>query len=99
MSFLRFLGAEVLGMANTLERSGGHMKGAARDMARTDADHIGTEDLHAACEEFSHSWDYGLGQLSKMTKGISKFAVKTSDELSALDEKLYRELTDHQKSA
>lgn len=92
MSFLKFAGDEVLEMARSLENSGGHMKGASKEMAGTDASKIGNGDLHSACDDFADSWDYGFGQLSKLTKGVSKLAKKASDEFEKLDQKLYDEL-------
>lgn len=92
MSFLRFASDEVLEMARTLENSGGHMKSASKNMSRSEASQVGTPEMHSACDEFADSWDYGFGQLSKMTKGISKYANKVSEEFTKLDNKLYDEL-------
>ncbi|EST28033.1 hypothetical protein [Streptomyces roseochromogenus] len=92
MSFLRFYGDEVKEMARTLESSGGHMKSASKEMQRADASQLGHDELHSACNDFSDSWHYGFGQLSKITKGISKFANKASEEFHKLDVKLYEDL-------
>ncbi|MEU8348955.1 MULTISPECIES: hypothetical protein [unclassified Streptomyces] len=92
MSFLRFAGDEVLEMAGTLETSGGRMKGASKGMAGTDSSHIGHSDLQSACDDFADSWDYGFGQLSKLTEGVSKFAKKAAEEFGKLDQKLAAEL-------
>ncbi|MGB8943713.1 MAG: hypothetical protein WCD21_26300 [Streptomyces sp.] len=92
MSFLKFAGDEVREMAQALENSGGSMKGASKEMAGTDSSKIGHSGLHSACDEFADSWDYGFGKLSKLTKGVSKFANKASEEFEKLDQKLYDEL-------
>ncbi|MBZ6289858.1 hypothetical protein [Streptomyces olivaceus] len=92
MSFLRFASDEVLGMAGTLETSGGQMKSASKDMKHADSRQIGHSGLESACDDFADSWDYGFGQLSKLTKGVSKFAKKTSEEFAKLDQKLNDEL-------
>ncbi|MFJ3710744.1 MULTISPECIES: hypothetical protein [unclassified Streptomyces] len=92
MSFLRFFGDQVKEMAHTLENSGGQMKSASREMARTDSTQLGHEGLESACNDFAGSWDYGFGQLAKLTKGVSKFANKASEEFTRLDQKLYDEL-------
>ncbi|WP_199850407.1 hypothetical protein [Streptomyces sp. CMB-StM0423] len=92
MSFLRFAYDEVREMARTLEESGSRMKSASKEMTRADASRIGHEELHAACDDFAGSWDYGFGQLSKMTKGVSSFTNTAADEFAKLDEKLYNEL-------
>ncbi|MFC8085404.1 hypothetical protein [Streptomyces sp. NPDC057340] len=92
MSFLRFASDEVLGMAGTLETSGGQMKSASKEMKHADSKQIGHGGLESACDDFADSWDYGFGQLSKLTKGVSKFAKKSSEEFTKLDQKLYDEL-------
>ncbi|MFC9058126.1 hypothetical protein ACGF3J_38180 [Streptomyces sp. NPDC048171] len=92
MSFLRFASDEVLGMAGTLETSGGQMKSASKEMKHADSKQVGHSGLESACDDFADSWDYGFGQLSKLTKGVSKFAKKTSEEFTKLDQKLYDEL-------
>ncbi|MFJ6070001.1 hypothetical protein ACIQFU_04025 [Streptomyces sp. NPDC093065] len=79
-------------MARKLETGGGHMKGASKKMATTDATQIGHGDLQKACDDFSDSWDYGFGQLSKMTKGVSKFAKHAADTFDELDQKLRDDL-------
>lgn len=92
MSFLKFASDEVKEMASTLESSGGRMKGASKEMSRADAKAIGHGGLESACDEFADSWDYGFGQLSKLTKGVSKYANKAADEFEKLDKALYDEL-------
>ncbi|WP_399887314.1 MULTISPECIES: hypothetical protein [Streptomyces] len=92
MSFLRFASDEVLGMAGTLETSGGQMKSASKEMKHADSKQVGHSGLESACDDFADSWDYGFGQLSKLTKGVSKFAKKSSEEFTKLDQKLYDEL-------
>ncbi|MBQ1094982.1 hypothetical protein KBY55_02420 [Streptomyces sp. b94] len=92
MSFLKFSSDEVKEMARTLENSGGDMKKASKEMTRADSSQLGHSGLRSACDEFAESWDYGFGQLSKLTKGVSKFATKASDEFLKLDQKLYDEL-------
>ncbi|MFJ3711260.1 hypothetical protein [Streptomyces sp. NPDC090053] len=92
MSFLRFAGDEVKEMARTLESSGGQMKQASKKISGTDSSQIGHVGLQSACEDFAHSWDYGFGQLSKLTKGVSKFAHTAAEEFAKLDQKLYDEL-------
>ncbi|MCL7366330.1 hypothetical protein ABZ687_07090 [Streptomyces ardesiacus] len=92
MSFLRFASDEVLGMAGTLETSGGQMKSASKEMKHADSKQIGHAGLESACDDFADSWDYGFGQLSKLTKGVSKFAKKSSEEFTKLDQKLNDEL-------
>ncbi|MEU4148402.1 hypothetical protein [Streptomyces parvulus] len=92
MSFLRFASDEVLGMAGTLETSGGQMKSASKEMKHADSKQVGHSGLESACDDFADSWDYGFGQLSKLTKGVSKFVKKTSEEFTKLDQKLYDEL-------
>nr|WP_223189811.1 hypothetical protein [Streptomyces sp. TRM68416] len=79
-------------MARTLETSGGRMKDASKEMSNADSTQLGHTDLKSACDDFASSWDYGFGQLSKMTKGISKFANKAAEEFLKLDQKLYQEL-------
>ncbi|MFF3857493.1 hypothetical protein [Micromonospora sp. NPDC002575] len=79
-------------MARTLENSGGDMKKASKEMTRADSSQLGHGGLQSACDEFAESWDYGFGQLSKLTKGVSKFANKASEEFLKLDQKLYDEL-------
>lgn len=79
-------------MAGTLETSGGQMKSASKDMKHADSRQIGHSGLESACDDFADSWDYGFGQLSKLTKGVSKFAKKTSEEFAKLDQKLNDEL-------
>ena len=63
-----------------------------KEMARADSSQVGHEGLQSACDDFAESWDYGFGQLSKLTKGVSKFANKASEEFLKLDQKLYDEL-------
>ncbi|MCX4910542.1 hypothetical protein [Streptomyces sp. NBC_00878] len=92
MSFLKFAGDEVLEMAGTLETSGGQMKSASKEMKHADSKQIGHGGLESACDDFADSWDYGFGELSKLTKGVSKFAKKAADEFRKLDDKLYDEL-------
>ncbi|WP_328339989.1 hypothetical protein OG873_17585 [Streptomyces violaceus] len=92
MSFLKFASDEVLGMANTLETSGGQMKSASKEMKHADSRQIGHGGLESACDDFADSWDYGFGELSKLTKGVSKFARKASEEFTRLDQKLSDEL-------
>lgn len=92
MSFLKFATTEVQGMARTLESSGARMKGASKQMQGCDASAIGHYQLQSACDEFTDSWDYGFGQLSKMTKGVSKFVNTAAKELTKTDEKLAKEL-------
>ncbi|MGV9984535.1 hypothetical protein [Streptomyces olivaceus] len=92
MSFLKFFSDEVKEMATALENSGGRMKEASREMKRTDSSQVGHSDLQSACDDFADSWDYGFGQLSKLTKGVSKFANKASDEFLKMDQALYDEL-------
>ncbi|MFI7018823.1 hypothetical protein [Streptomyces sp. NPDC050164] len=92
MSFLRFFSDDVKEMARTLENSGGRMKDASKEMSRSDSSQLGHGGLESACNEFAESWDYGFGQLSKLTKGVSKFANKASEEFLKLDQALYDEL-------
>ncbi|WP_434599727.1 hypothetical protein [Streptomyces sp. A5-4] len=92
MSFLKFASDEVKEMAGTLEKSGGQMKTASKEMSGADSAQIGHSGLQSACDDFSDSWDYGFGQLSKLTKGVEKFAIKASEEFLKLDQKLYDEL-------
>ncbi|MGX1911920.1 hypothetical protein ACWIID_24100 [Streptomyces phaeochromogenes] len=92
MSFLRFFSDDVKEMARTLENSGGRMKEASKEMSRADSSQVGHTGLQSACDDFAESWDYGFGQLSKLTKGVSKFANKASEEFLKLDQKLYDEL-------
>jgi hypothetical protein len=92
MSFLKFASDEVKAMAHTLETGGGQMKRASKGMSNADATQIGHGELQAACDDFAESWDYGFGQLSKITKGVSKFANKAAEEFTKLDQKLYDEL-------
>ncbi|MFE0807790.1 hypothetical protein ACFW4M_22690 [Streptomyces sp. NPDC058794] len=92
MSFLRFASDEVMGMAGALETSGGQMKSASKEMKHADSKQMGHSGLESACDDFADSWDYGFGQLSKVTKGVSKFAKKASDEFIKLDQKLYDEV-------
>ncbi|WP_328687856.1 hypothetical protein OHA74_54380 [Streptomyces phaeochromogenes] len=92
MSFLKFAGDEVLEMAGALENSGGQMKSASKEMKHADAAQIGHGGLESACDDFADSWDYGFGQLSKLTQGVSKFAKKAAEEFRKLDDKLYDEL-------
>ncbi|MGW3237013.1 hypothetical protein ACWF8U_03075 [Streptomyces olivaceus] len=68
------------------------MKSASKDMKHADSRQIGHSGLESACDDFADSWDYGFGQLSKLTKGVSKFAKKTSEEFAKLDQKLNDEL-------
>ncbi|KOX45225.1 hypothetical protein ADL09_23620 [Streptomyces sp. NRRL F-7442] len=79
-------------MAGTLETSGGQMKSASKEMKHADSKQIGHTGLESACDDFADSWDYGFGQLSKLTKGVSKFAKKSSEEFTKLDQKLNDEL-------
>ncbi|MFF3406648.1 hypothetical protein ACFYW8_10600 [Streptomyces sp. NPDC002742] len=92
MSFLRFFSDDVKEMARTLESSGGRMKDASKEMSWVDSRQVGHTGLQSACDDFADSWDYGFGQLSKLTKGVSKFANKASEEFLKLDQKLYDEL-------
>lgn len=92
MSFLRFAFDEVKGMVRTLESSGGRMKDASREMLHADTAQVGHEGLQSACDDFAGSWNYGFGRLSKMTKGVSKFADKCAEDFDALDLKLRDEL-------
>ncbi|MFC7895005.1 hypothetical protein [Streptomyces sp. NPDC057381] len=92
MSFLRFAEDEVKDMASKLETSGSHMKSASKEMKDADLKEIGHKGLESACDDFAESWDYGFGQLSKLTKGVSKFANKAAEEFTKLDQKLYDEL-------
>ncbi|MFC7985598.1 hypothetical protein [Streptomyces sp. NPDC057336] len=92
MSFLRFAEDEVKDMASKLETSGSHMKSASKEMKDADLKEICHKGLESACDDFAESWDYGFGQLSKLTKGVSKFANKAAEEFTKLDQKLYDEL-------
>jgi hypothetical protein len=92
MSFLKFAGDEVKEMARTVESSGGQMKRASKGMSNADATQLGHDGLRSACDDFAESWDYGFGQLSKITKGVSKFADTAAKEFAKLDQKLYDEL-------
>ncbi|MEV7218911.1 hypothetical protein AB0N98_03420 [Streptomyces sp. NPDC093681] len=92
MSFLKFAEDEVKDMAGNLETSGSHMRSASREMKDADTKEMGHHGLESACNDFADSWDYGFGQLSKITKGVSKFANKVADEFTKLDQKLYDEL-------
>ncbi|OSC72279.1 hypothetical protein CJI59_09990 [Streptomyces sp. Alain-F2R5] len=92
MSFLKFFSDDVKEMARTLENSGGRMKEASKEMSRADSSQVGPSELQSACDDFAGSWDYGFGQLSKLTKGVSKFANKASDEFLKMDQALYDEL-------
>ncbi|MET9354100.1 hypothetical protein ABZY14_14060 [Streptomyces sp. NPDC006617] len=92
MSFLRFAEDEVKDMAGKLETSGSHMKSASKEMKDADTKEVGHKGLESACDDFADSWDYGFGQLSKITKGVSKFANKAAEEFIKLDRKLYDEL-------
>ncbi|WP_432129827.1 hypothetical protein [Streptomyces tendae] len=92
MSFLKFAEAEVKDMATKLETSGGHMKSASKEMKSADTKQVGHSGLESACDDFADSWDYGFGQLSKFTKGVSKFANKAAEEFAKLDQKLDDEL-------
>ncbi|GGQ07663.1 hypothetical protein ACFFKE_21865 [Streptomyces mutabilis] len=92
MSFLKFFSDDVKEMARTLENSGGRMKEASKEMSRADSSQVGHSELQSACDDFAGSWDYGFGQLSKLTKGVSKFANKASDEFLKMDQALYDEL-------
>ncbi|MFI1677367.1 hypothetical protein [Streptomyces sp. NPDC020607] len=93
MSFLRFATDEVKDMVGKLETSGDRMKSASKEMKRANTKEIGHKDLESACDDFADSWEYGFGQLSKLTKGVSKFANKAAEEFAKLDQKLYEELT------
>jgi len=97
MSFLRFAFAEVKEMISALESSGGRMKGASKEMLHADTAHFGHEGLQSACDDFADSWNYGFGQLSKMTKDMSKFADKCANEFDGLDKKLRDELVEAAK--
>ncbi|MFG2313513.1 hypothetical protein [Streptomyces tendae] len=95
MSFLKFFSADVKEMAKTLENSGRRMKEASQEMKRADSSQVGYAELQSACDDcddFADSWDYGFGQLSKLTKGVSKFANKASEEFLTMDQSLYDEL-------
>nr|WP_237531129.1 hypothetical protein [Streptomyces sp. SID7813] len=61
-------------------------------MKSADTKQVGHSGLESACDDFADSWDYGFGQLSKITKGVSKFANKAAEEFAELDQKLYDEL-------
>ncbi|WP_419999269.1 hypothetical protein [Streptomyces boninensis] len=97
MSFLRFMTDEVKQMAGTLETGGSQMKDASKNMKYADTKEIGHEAMESACDDFADSWDYGFGQLSKLTKGVSKFANKAAEEFAKLDQKLYDELVNASK--
>ncbi|MFJ7772429.1 hypothetical protein ACIQ1J_29575 [Streptomyces sp. NPDC097107] len=92
MSFLKFFADDVKEMARTLENSGGRMKDASKEMSRADSSQVGHSGLQSACDDFAGSCDYGFGQLSKLTKGVSKFANKAFDEFLKMDQTLYDEL-------
>lgn len=92
MSFLKFFSDDVKEMAKALENSGGRMKEASQEMKRADSSQVGHSELQSACDDFADSWDYGFGQLSKLTKGVSKFADKASEEFLKMDQTLYDEL-------
>ncbi|WP_411099253.1 hypothetical protein [Streptomyces sp. x-45] len=92
MSFLKFFSDDVKEMARTLENSGGRMKEASQEMKRADSSQVGHSGLQSACDDFADSWDYGFGQLSKLTEGVSKFANKASEEFLKMDQALYDEL-------
>lgn len=68
------------------------MKSASKEMKHADSKQMGHSGLESACDDFADSWDYGFGQLSKVTKGVSKFAKKASEEFTKLDQKLYDEM-------
>lgn len=68
------------------------MKSASKEMKSADTKQVGHSGLESACDDFADSWDYGFGQLSKITKGVSKFANKAAEEFAELDQKLYDEL-------
>ncbi|WP_407565568.1 hypothetical protein [Streptomyces sp. 184] len=92
MSFLRFIHDDVMAMARTLESSGERMKESSKKIADTDAGLVGHDGLRSACDDFADSWNYGFGQLSKLTKGVSEFVVTAAEELEKLDKKLHDEL-------
>ncbi|MFC7896383.1 hypothetical protein [Streptomyces sp. NPDC057381] len=92
MSFLKFFSDDVKEMARTLENSGSRMKEASKQMSQADSSQVGHSGLQSACDDFADSWDYGFGQLSKLTKGVSKFANKASEEFLKMDQALYDEL-------
>ncbi|MBW1601180.1 hypothetical protein JJV70_03490 [Streptomyces sp. JJ66] len=92
MSFFKFATDEVKGMARTLESSGGRMRDASREMQHTDASQVGDSGLQAACDDFADSWNYGFGQLAKLTRGISKVVDGAAEDLTKLDDKYRQEL-------
>ncbi|MFF7193125.1 hypothetical protein ACFZAM_05440 [Streptomyces sp. NPDC008079] len=92
MSFLRFAGDEVKDMARKLETSGDQMKSASKEMKHANTKEIGHSGLESACDDFADSWDYGFGQLSKLTQGVSEFANQAAGEFAKIDQKLLDEL-------
>ncbi|MFY1678829.1 hypothetical protein [Streptomyces sp. WMMC905] len=92
MSFLRFSSDEVKEMARTLESGGDDLRRASKAMTRADSGRLGHDGLRSACDAFAESWDHGFGRLSKLTKGVSRFADEASEEFLELDRRLCDEV-------
>jgi hypothetical protein len=92
MSFLRFAGTEVEELARRVEGSGERMRAVSQELAGTDAAQLGTAELASAGDDFAGSWEYGFGQLSKLTKGVSEFAEEAARTFQAVEEELVKGL-------
>lgn len=88
MSFLRFLGPEVAGLALRLESSGEQMAGASTELAAADGAHLGSTELAAACDDFAGSWQYGIGKLSDQTNGVSQLARDAATAFEDVEQQL-----------
>jgi methyl-accepting chemotaxis protein len=66
-------------MIKTLGDAGDQMDTALKSMSSSQAGQIGTDAFNHAADDFQHTWQYGLGQLTQMIKETNEGVSKAHD--------------------
>lgn len=73
-------------MTKTLGDAGDQMDSALKAMSSSQAGRIGTDAINKAADEFQHTWQYGLGQLTQMIKETNEGVSKAHDAYKQCDD-------------
>lgn len=73
-------------MTKTLQDAGDQMETGLKAMTSSQAGQLGTAALNKAADEFQHTWQYGLGQLTQMIKETNEGVKKAHDAYKQVDD-------------
>ena len=73
-------------MTKTLQDAGDQMEAGLKAMSSSQAGQLGTAALNKAADDFQHTWQYGLGQLTQMIKETNEGVKKAHDAYKQVDD-------------